>query len=93
MLTHVFITQESSEDTNFGWFLSMFFSINHVQPIISGFSIPHKLDGQNLHQVGGFKHVLFSISYMGYIILPSDFYMFQDGYRTTNQPFLFDVFK
>ena len=33
--------------------------------------------------VGGFKHVLFSIIYE--IILPIDFYIFQDGYCTTNQ--------
>ena len=33
--------------------------------------------------VGGFQHVLFSISYMGRH--PIDFHIFQDGYCTTNQ--------
>ena len=40
--------------------------------------------------VGGFKHVLFSISYMGRH--PIDFHIFQDGYCTTNQLLLYFFF-
>ena len=49
-----------------------------------------RLDIESFYLVGGFKHVLFSISYMGRH--PIDFHIFQDGYCTTNQLLLYVFF-
>ena len=43
--------------------------------------------------VGGFKHFIFSISYIWDVILPIDFHIFQDGYCTTNQPYISIKFR